>query len=523
MAYQLHGGGGVAPDLNPLPAIGGEQAPPAAAEVDRISSLPEKARQRILSFLPLKTATMLGMVSRSWSRLVSKPQWPCDSILGIHIRPATATQGPCHCPLVTHVRSDQIAPLLANELASRGRGPGPGHRLLRFLLNVEDAQTRPADFDSLLDYSADCDVEHVVVVVDARRGPPELSFNFPRASHHLLRLVLFGVGVNEAHRPMSQFRSINTLEVMTIQNTSLGDLDLRRILLSCSRLRILVLRNCRVLTCVNVTAASERLARLTVVECPQVEKISASTALGLHSFRYSGAFLRSVALPQTCFGDLYIRFTKSRVSSQIQYHSWLNALPNLSNLVVLTICSNALKIMSSLRSREDFQPQVAKLSNLQNLRELQLVLYTMDTLMLSHIYWFLRMCRCSRLRNLFVELPEVKGESFMDAVRGLAAEEPMMDDFNNLVIVKITNFKWQCNEIELVHFLLRKASSLQKVILVVPKGTITERDQSGNPIFPDVNLLRFEKFPTKVKVVVLNECLGAKIREFHRDVFLEYY
>ena len=344
MAYQLHGGGGVAPDLNPLPAIGGEQAPPAAAEVDRISSLPEKARQRILSFLPLKTATMLGMVSRSWSRLVSKPQWPCDSILGIHIRPATATQGPCHCPLVTHVRSDQIAPLLANELASRGRGPGPGHRLLRFLLNVEDAQTRPADFDSLLDYSADCDVEHVVVVVDARRGPPELSFNFPRASHHLLRLVLFGVGVNEAHRPMSQFRSINTLEVMTIQNTSLGDLDLRRILLSCSRLRILVLRDCRVLTCVNVTAASERLARLTVVECPQVEKISASTALGLHSFRYSGAFLRSVALPQTCFGDLYIRFTKSRVSSQIQYHSWLNALPNLSNLVVLTICSNALKV-----------------------------------------------------------------------------------------------------------------------------------------------------------------------------------
>jgi len=60
--------------------------------------------------------------------------------------------------------------------------------------------------------------------------------------------------------------------------------------------------------------------------------------------------------------------------------------------------------MSSLRSREDFQPQVAKLSNLQNLRELQLVLYTMDTLMLSHIYWFLRMCRCSRLRNLFVEV-----------------------------------------------------------------------------------------------------------------------
>lgn len=60
--------------------------------------------------------------------------------------------------------------------------------------------------------------------------------------------------------------------------------------------------------------------------------------------------------------------------------------------------------MSALRNRENFQPQVAKLSNLQNLRELRLALYRMDTVMLSHIYGFLRMCRCSRLRNLFLEV-----------------------------------------------------------------------------------------------------------------------
>ena len=60
--------------------------------------------------------------------------------------------------------------------------------------------------------------------------------------------------------------------------------------------------------------------------------------------------------------------------------------------------------MSGLRSRGNFQPQVAKLSNLQNLRELRLVLYRMNTLMLSHTYGFLRMCRCSRLRNLFLEV-----------------------------------------------------------------------------------------------------------------------
>lgn len=339
MAYQLRGGGGVALDLNLPPPEGGEQAPPPAAGVDRISSLPEKARLRILGFLPLKTAVKLGMVSKSWSRLVNTPQWPCDSILAIHIR--AATQGPCGCLVPTHIRSDQIVPLLANDLGSRGRGPG--HRLLRFFLKVDDAQTRPTDFYSLLDYAADCDVEDFYV--DAGLGPPEVSFNFQRASHHLLRLVLFGVGVNEAHRrPMGQVRSINTLEVITIENTSLGDLELKRVLLLCPRLRTLVLRNCRVLTCVDVTAASERLVRLTVAECPQVDKISVSAALGLHSFRYSGGFLRSVALPPTCFGDLRICFTKTTLVDPIQYHNWLDALPNLSYLVNLTICSNALKV-----------------------------------------------------------------------------------------------------------------------------------------------------------------------------------
>jgi hypothetical protein len=143
---------------------------------------------------------------------------------------------------------------------------------------------------------------------------------------------------------MGQVRSINTLEVITIENTSLGDLELKRVLLLCPRLRTLVLRNCRVLTCVDVTAASERLVRLTVAECPQVDKISVSAALGLHSFRYSGGFLRSVALPPTCFGDLRICFTKTTLVDPIQYHNWLDALPNLSYLVNLTICSNALKV-----------------------------------------------------------------------------------------------------------------------------------------------------------------------------------
>ena len=117
------------------------------------------------------------------------------------------------------------------------------------------------------------------------------------------------------------------------------------------------------------------------------------------------------------------------------------------------------------------------------------------------------------------QLPEARTDSFVDAVSGLA-EEPPMDGFENLVKVKITNFKWQCNEIELVHFLFRKARSLQKLILVVPKGTNPDRDQSGNAIFPDLSLLCLEKAPENVEVQVLSEFFGSKIKAIHRDIFL---
>jgi hypothetical protein len=108
------------------------------------------------------------------------------------------------------------------------------------------------------------------------------------------------------------------------------------------------------------------------------------------------------------------------------------------------------------------------------------------------------------------QLPKATTDSFVDAVRGFA-EEPPMDGFESLVKVKITNFQWQCNEIELVHFLFRKARSLQKLILVVPKGTNPERDKSGNAILPDLNLLCVEKAPANVKVHVPSEFFGAKI------------
>ncbi|RLN12686.1 hypothetical protein C2845_PM09G22020 [Panicum miliaceum] len=433
------GGGGVVPNLNLQPPEDEVPALPPAAAADRISSLPQKARLRILSFLPFKAALALGMVSRRWFALVNTPQRSLDPVIGIHIHSAP---GRCGCALGIHMHSDNIVPSLTDELDRRGRGPGPGRRLLRFILEVEDARMRPDDSAFLLDYAADCDVEDVLLV-DARPGPPALSYNFERTSRRLVRLTLHGVRVGGIRRG----RSYGTLEVIRIESTNLDNLSLAWILLSCPRLRVLELRRCGGITRVDVTVATARLLSLTVARCPEVADISAVAALGLRSFRYSGDRPRSVALPRSCFGDLYIALRRVRLGTGPLYN-WLDALPNLSNLTVLTICSNALRIVSFLSAMTDLQPKCANLSNLQNLRELQLLIYEIKTLNLSDIYIFLRNCRCPRLKKLFVELPTVRKDSFMDAVSELP-EEPPIDGFRNLVMAKITNFMWQCNEIEL--------------------------------------------------------------------------
>lgn len=50
-------------------------------------------------------------------------------------------------------------------------------------------------------------------------------------------------------------------------------------------------------------------------------------------------------------------------------------------------------------------------------------------------------------------------------------EEPPEDDLDNLLMVNVINFNWRRSEVQLVSFLLRKASSLRKMLIVSPNFT----------------------------------------------------
>uniref|UniRef100_A0A0A9AVY9 FBD domain-containing protein n=1 Tax=Arundo donax TaxID=35708 RepID=A0A0A9AVY9_ARUDO len=170
--------------------------------------------------------------------------------------------------------------------------------------------------------------------------------------------------------------------------------------------------------------AGAHLRSLTVAECNNVTHIDADRASSLRSFRLSSALLPTYDISGTAsLDDLYI-CVRGRNSHPVK--QWIKALPNLSNLTVLTICSIALRRVYAL-ARFGSATCLTELRNLPSLRDLQLLMFSMDSTNLAHIYMFFRCCRCPLLEKLFVQLPTSSHDIFMDNFM-LVAEEDEPDE-----------------------------------------------------------------------------------------------
>jgi len=92
-------------------------------------------------------------------------------------------------------------------------------------------------------------------------------------------------------------------------------------------------------------------------------------------------------------------------------------------------------------------------------------------------------------------------------------EEPPEDGLDNLVMVKVTNFNWCPTEVQLVSFLLRKASSLQK-LLIVSRSVIPV----DLPSAPEADLLLLKEALASGKIVFREFDDGAT-EPYHSEVF----
>jgi hypothetical protein len=116
-------------------------------------------------------------------------------------------------------------------------------------------------------------------------------------------------------------------------------------------------------------------------------------------------------------------------------------------------------------------------------------------------------------------------DSFTENFLEVAEEEPPKGGLENLWFVKTTNFKGHRNEMQLLGFLLRKASCLKKLFLVAPKE---DHSQGHRKIQSDVlstflknEILLLEKGSPNVQII-FSEPNVPETQPLHSEVFVRF-
>ncbi|KAL6873731.1 hypothetical protein ACP4OV_013813 [Aristida adscensionis] len=474
-----------------------DAAAAAAVPVVRISALPDDLRQRVLRHLPLRDAIRTAALAQGW-RDLWRSRWA----------------HPTSCRDLRVLPGDH--PREALRSLERGRRPRP--RLDRLSLVVDNDRLRPQHLRRLLAYAAACRVGDLRVDLrHCRRGAglfaAKFNYQFARSSPLLAHLSLRRVNICNVYSA----QPLRALEVICLDSVTIG-VSFGKITALCPRLRALDVRRCR---CGDIfyggeafaSPAGASLRSVTVVECTGEIRLDVETVPGLRSLRYSGGILSSPVFlrDDVALNDLYVRLTDRDNYGVGLYCDFKRVLRgDLSGLTVLTICSKALKIASYLLN--DQTSQWAKLSNLQSLRELQLLMFGTQTENLADIYVFLNASQCPCLERLFVQLPDICDVPLVDLLEGVGAAPPEKG-LHNLRTVKVMNFNWHRFEVQLVSFLLRKASSLDKLLLVSPNVT-----PQHVPGVPEADLLLIEEALAGGHIV-LSESDDAAIQPFHSEAF----
>ncbi|KAF8658769.1 hypothetical protein HU200_059255 [Digitaria exilis] len=468
----------------------------AAEEEDRISGLPEDLRLRILALLPLKSAIRTGALSTRWRALWER-RWPAPSSIDLLFRPGDDTEE------------------LLRSLERRGL-----RRLDRFSLTIERSRNPPEPMffapQRFIDYAAACGVENLHVDVANHFMSWTSRFTLPPGCSNLARLFIrhkAGVSFGFSLR----FDAFPTLEVIHLH---LVRVDINELLWACPRLKTLYLRHCncegaRAINLMPARAHLKSIESVTVLECSGITHIDARKAHGLRSFRFSSAGFPTYDIAGTAkLDDLYISL---RGQNRKPLGHWIRALPDLANVTVLTICSIGLRrvyemerfgsvanyfylqLPSSRRdifvdnspeeAEEDEPDQVLYEDDASNEEEdvpdeeLSEGYETEEELLLEKPPEEYMLKEWLYYKDVYEEdcpedVPDNE-KSEDDVPEDEQSEENVPEDeqfeedvplygLNNLIFAKLMKFKGHYSEMRLVSFLLRRATGLQKLLLVPP-------------------------------------------------------
>ncbi|KAG6530021.1 F-box/FBD/LRR-repeat protein At1g16930-like [Zingiber officinale] len=418
---------------------------------DRISNLPDHLLQSILHLLPLKSAVRTDLLSRRWRGL-----W-----LNVLLAATDLDFGP---DFAAAESPDQFSATVDRYLRLHGDSP---LRRLRILFSPFDhllpaidtwvavaATKRVEEFD--LDLS-----QGIIDGVEGDYMDGRGQYLLPAALFRCESLTHLSLSRCDFSRPahFAVFRRLNELNLCRVNVT---DEALQELLVDCPVLERLSLMNCRLLEAVRVVGEPElQLRALTLVDCPGIDELEIN-APKLQSFVYSGGVCSQIdfgGLPELVDAKL------SLVAGDSMEADYGDAIAQLSQVRNLSLCSGTL---ACIVANEEFEAEDFEVM-FPNLHELQFTMKHISKEYLACVYDFFRHYPSPFLEKLFIQLPKDVHdlpEYFKLIISDI--QKPPDIAFDNLMVIKMTNFQGSNNEMKLVKFLLERAAALEYLLLVSP-------------------------------------------------------
>ncbi|KAM0951502.1 putative FBD domain, leucine-rich repeat domain superfamily, F-box-like domain superfamily [Dioscorea sansibarensis] len=445
---------------------------------DRLSELPDTIRLQILCLLPRKHAIRTSILSSKWRHLWTF-RWPYSTTLDFS-HSFSSLQTP-----------DDFVHNVNQVLQLRGQ-----KKVELFLLSFHpQAHHHMSSVVRWLEYVVSNGVEELYLDLhpssssssDAQRALrplvlPDSLFNGENLSFLSLNHCNFGVNF--------EFRKLRFLETLCLTSVGITDRMLMDFIESCPFLQKLDLRQCNELRSVRVCKDGLKLKSMVMVDCLRAYQVEIS-APELRCFCFNGEFLRRYLFRNVAaLEDVVLSSAGREIGVCIT--DWMNIVPCLSNVKLLTLCSRAIQCIA-----------VSKISIptvFNNLKELKMEMELMTETNLSDIYDFFRKCHCPNLSQVFIELPNgCLRDPSLKIFLQVSAEKPMDCELGKLKTVKMKCFKGHKNEMELVRFFLDKAPELEYMFLFAA-------DSDSRSAFHTMDSLNFlGKASVKAKIVMSSD------------------
>ncbi|XP_066311747.1 putative FBD-associated F-box protein At1g61330 [Miscanthus floridulus] len=509
----------------------------AMEEEDRLSSLPDDLLDAILRALPLKQAVRTSALSRRWAR-----QWlralAASRVLDLNDRafargqpPARAAATVSRC-LRLHAEHGSPLDVLRVALASPpSSGPSDGafgRDVIGWIAAAVRRGAREVEVDVLhLTPSQNDD--------DSDAAFLELPGDLFQARNSLERVAFGGLSLRAVRLPAAGLAGLRSL---SLSNADVTDEAVRGILAGCRALESLSLRSCPLLTSVSV--ASERLRDLQLLGCRAVQELRVA-APALESLTLYGHVCWSEpdqswqeANP-VCFDfgdmpvlrDAYLSHLGCGDYNIVHDMAYPCLYYVVAHARVLTLCSIGLLLLYQHGWDESAFREMPKLEELQLLLASPEPCFYWDNEDQEHVSTFFMLTPLPVLQRLFLRLPSDPGYGW-DSKAAARADETDGADMtleheivlHQLTFIKVVNFRGTRRELRLLTFFLKRAPSLERLVLLTPAGEKAPADEQLKAMRERVSELQRSSREARVSVRRPKEDDSpnhAHTRFFHED------